>query len=382
MSKVLITDGLWRKSVVAVRALGKAGIQATVTGDSVLTSSFYSRYCHKRLLTPSPTAEPSAFLGAILEELATHEYDLIIPMEDDSIRALLPSRQEIEGLTYFPFPSTESLLLAFDKKRTLALASQVGIPVPRQYCVPGDVGERDYPIVLKPATGSGSHGLVFVESQERLNSVLRTLPARLETYLIEERLPPQGEEVGANLLFDRNHDCLAGFTYKRLRDYPVAGGPSTLRESTKDPELLDMSVRLLRQLNWHGVAMVEFKRDTRDNRLKLMEINPRFWGSLALPVASGVNFPLLLMQMARGEAIKPIFDYRAGVRARWLIPGDILHFLSNPNRFHLQPSFFNFFDSNTHYDDFDPADPIGNVAVVACTLLNAVKPSMWRYVRR
>ncbi len=368
--------------MVAVRALGKAGVDVTVTGDSVLTSSFYSRYCSRRLRTPAPAEAPSRFCKAILNELSGRRYDLIIPMEDDSIRALLPSRPEIEELTCFPFPSDQSLATAFDKSRTHALATQLGIPVPRQYRRLDEVGELDLPVVLKPTIGSGSHGLMYVETADQLGSLLEHPPGPMETYLIEERLPAQGEEVGANLLFGLDGACLAGFTYKRLRDYPVKGGPSTLRESIRDPELLDLSSRLLRELDWRGVAMVEFKRDTRSGGLKLMEINPRFWGSLALPVAAGVNFPLLLLRVARREVFQPIFDYKVGVRARWLIPGDVLHFLSNPERFRLDPSFFDFFDKNTYYDDFDPHDPLGNVAVVTCTLLNAMKPGMWKYVRR
>ncbi len=382
MPKVLITDGLWRKALVAVRALGKAGVQVTVTGHSTFTSSFFSRYCSRRLLTPSPSEDPAAFRRAIIGELAGEHYDLIIPMEDDSIQALLPSRPEIEKLTFFPFPSTESLLQAFDKGRTIALARELGIPVPAQFNALEQVGDSNFPIVLKPKTGSGSHGLIYVQSRGQLNSLLEDTKIRIGDYLIQDRLPPQGEGVGASLLFDRNHFCLAGFTHRRLRDYPVQGGPSTLRESTRDPELLNTSIRLLRQLDWVGVAMVEFKRDARSNALTLMEINPRFWGSLALPIAAGVNFPLLLLKMALGESLQAVFDYHVGVRARWLIPGDILHFLSNPDRFHLEPGFFRFFDKRTCYDDFDITDPSGNIAVVACTLFHALKPGMWKYVRR
>jgi predicted ATP-grasp superfamily ATP-dependent carboligase len=88
--------------------------------------------------------------------------------------------------------------------------------------------------------------------------------------------------------------------------------------------------------------MVEFKVDPRDNEPKLMELNPRFWGSLALAIQAGVDFPYLLYKMAMGEAFEPIVEYEVGVRCRWLLPGDILHFLTNPQRFHLEPSFFRF----------------------------------------
>jgi predicted ATP-grasp superfamily ATP-dependent carboligase len=380
--EVLITDGLWRKSVVAIRALGKDGIRVTVTGDSRLTSGFYSRYCTRRLMTPPSGSHPEAFREAIVRELSLRRYDLIIPMEDSTIRALLPARGDIEKLTCLPLPSDTAVLTALDKGKTLALASRLGISCPRLYRSLEEVSDTDLPVVMKPVSGCGSQGLFYIETPAQLRRERQQSGGFVPNYLIQDRIPAAGEEVGANLLFDRNGRCVAGFTYRRLRDYPVKGGPSTLRESTHDKELLAKSIRLLIELGWYGVAMVEFKRDVRDGELKLMEINPRFWGSLALPIAAGMNFPVLLWQEASGRELKPVFDYEVGVRARWLIPGDILHFLSNPDRFRLQPGFFDFFDSKTTYDDFDRTDLSGNLAVVVCTALNALKPGMWKYVRR
>jgi predicted ATP-grasp superfamily ATP-dependent carboligase len=101
---------------------------------------------------------------------------------------------------------------------------------------------------------------------------------------------------------------------------------------------------------------VEFKMDPRDNQPKLMELNPRFWGSLALAVHAGVDFPYLLYRMAMGEDLTPIRDYASGVRCRWLLPGDILHFLTNPRRFHMKPSFFRC--QGTHDDILSWRDPL------------------------
>jgi predicted ATP-grasp superfamily ATP-dependent carboligase len=102
--------------------------------------------------------------------------------------------------------------------------------------------------------------------------------------------------------------------------------------------------------------MVEFKVDPRDNEPKLMELNPRFWGSLALAIHAGVDFPYLLYRMAMGEEFEPIVEYEVGVRCRWLLPGDILHFLHNPDRFRLEPSFFRF--RGTHDDILSREDPL------------------------
>ena len=161
---------------------------------------------------------------------------------------------------------------------------------------------------------------------------------------------------------DENSTVKAAFVHKRLREYPVTGGASTLRESVRHDTLRDMGEALLKALNWFGVAMVEFKIDPRDGTPRLMEINPRFWGSLALAIEAGVNFPYLLLKMARGEKFKPVERYETGKKCRWLLPGDLLHFIDNPQRARLQPPFFKFWGADTVYDILSVRDPLPSLA--------------------
>jgi predicted ATP-grasp superfamily ATP-dependent carboligase len=382
MPSVLVTDGLWRKSLSAVRSLGRQGLEVGVTGDSRFTTSFYSRYCTRRVLLPA-AHDPKRFIGSLLTELERHPYDVLVPMEDDTIRALLQHREEVERYTRLPLPAASSMAVASDKGATLALARELGIAQPWT-CRPEseeELGDRlpevPLPAVVKPVSSSGSRGLRYAVTPKELLDSYRAVLADYGPPLVQERLP-EGPGVGAALLFGPGHDPLAGFTYRRLREYPVHGGPSTLRESTDDPRLLESAVRLLKALDWVGVAMVEFKLDPRDGVPKLMEINPRFWGSLELANASGVNFPWMLYRMAMGEPVEPGFEYEVGVRCRWLVPGDILHFIANPRRFRLEPSFFSFFERGLHYDDFARDDLRGSVATIVCTAAQALRPDMWK----
>jgi predicted ATP-grasp superfamily ATP-dependent carboligase len=140
--------------------------------------------------------------------------------------------------------------------------------------------------------------------------------------LLQEYIDGHGEAIF--LLTDG--DCArAVFAHRRLREKPPAGGVSVLRESiVPDPVLLDGSKRLLAALDWHGVAMVEFRRG-RDGRAALMEINPRLWGSLQLATDSGVDFTEMWIRQHLGEATGAP-KMRFGVRCRWLL-GDFDHLL-------------------------------------------------------
>jgi predicted ATP-grasp superfamily ATP-dependent carboligase len=127
--------------------------------------------------------------------------------------------------------------------------------------------------------------------------------------------------------------------------------------------------------------MVEFKIDARTGQPKLLEVNPRFWGSLALAIDAGVNFPYLLTLMALGQDFTPVNRYRLGHRCRWLLPGDLLHFLQNPNRWHLEPSFFRFRAPRLTYDIIDARDP-GPILGTLLSLLPFYGSRDFLHVRR
>jgi predicted ATP-grasp superfamily ATP-dependent carboligase len=125
-----------------------------------------------------------------------------------------------------------------------------------------------------------------------------------------------GRGVGINTLWN-DGEPLVWFCHKRVREIDLRGGRSTAAVSAPcDPRLLDCTRRLLAALRWHGVAMAEFKWDERTDEFWLLEINGRFWGSLPLALAAGVDFPYYLYQLALGETPCPPAAYAEGVFAR------------------------------------------------------------------
>lgn len=348
MSRVLVTDGHWRKTLAAVRSLGKRGVEVAVGESSRVATSFFSKYCRWKLVYPSVHRHPEAFLAFLREELKESNYDIVLPMEEETLLLLARHREEFAPVARLPIPPYETIVKVRDKGWLLQHAAQQGVPIPRTVWVK-DLAELATiskvipgPWVIKPRVSSGSFGIAYVEHEEDLPEAYRKVHSQFPFPLIQERLPWEGEAFGCSALLDRGSRLKALFVHRRLREYPITGGPSTLRESVRHPQIEELGIRLLQSLTWHGVAMVEFKVDPRDGEPKLMELNPRFWGSLALAIHAGVDFPYLLYQMAMGEEFAPVLDYKVGVRCRWLLPGDILHFLQNPRRFHLKPSFFQF----------------------------------------
>jgi len=361
---VFLTDGHWRKSLAAVRALGAHGVRVTVGESTRLATATFSKYCSRAVVYPSPLSNPSEFINFIERELSQRSYQMLIPMEDETMILISRYRSELSRWTYLPVPSYQKLQFVQNKANVLKLAERNGIPIPKTWYI-NDIStlnslkdKLQYPVVIKPRNSAGAAGVYYPRNPKELVNRYHSVHHRFPYPLIQEHIPSHGTGYGASFLINEKGKVNACFVHKRLREYPVTGGASTMRESVKYDDIVNMAHTLLKTLDWFGVAMVEFKMDPRDGVPKLMEINPRFWGSLSLAVTAGVNFPYLLYRMSRNENFKPVKHYRVGAKCRWLLPGDILHFIYNPKRISLLPGFFNFWDADTAYDILSLKDPL------------------------
>jgi predicted ATP-grasp superfamily ATP-dependent carboligase len=362
--RVFVTDGYWRKTLAAVRALGRCGVQVTTGESTYLAPALFSRYSHSRVRTPSPVLQPSHYLDFLEKYLSHHPHHVLMPMEEDTLLLLARNRERFQKITRLPCAAHHHLLFARDKLNVLRRAEDLDIPTPKTFEVNRMAeaktlsGHVEYPVVVKPRVGSGSAGLQYVTEPAQLPAALEQVFRSGQLPLVQERLPAEGTGIGASFLLDHNHQVRASFVHRRLREYPVQGGPSSLRQSIIHEQARRDGAKLLENLRLVGVGMVEFKIDSRDGTAKLLEVNPRFWGSLALAINAGVNFPYLLTLLALGLDFPAVHTYRVGHLCRWLLPGDILHFLNNPNRWRLQPSFFEFRHANMSYDIIDMDDPL------------------------
>ena len=234
--------------------------------------------------------------------------------------------------------------------------------------------------MIKPKDSYGSRGLRYIKRREELIDEYKRVHRVYKYPLVQEYIPPGGDAYGVSVLLDKSSEVKALFVHRRLREYPVTGGPSTLRVSMLKPEIANLGIRMLKALGWYGVAMVEFKVDPRDNTPKLMEVNPRFWGSLPLAILAGVDFPYLLYQVALEGDVEPVLKYQSEVKCRWLLPGDLLNFLSNLKRGKLETGFFSSFGNGTGYDILSSRDAMPVLGVFLETFRTILDKERWRYV--
>lgn len=332
----LVFDGDTRAALAVVRSLARRGIQVTVAAPSLNSLAGASRHAHRRLVLPDPMTHPRR-LAEELVALAVREPGMVwIPVADPSLVVVDEIRAQLPGV-HIPIPPSGALARAWDKSHLPEVAKTAGFLVPRTWLPSNAAGVRalaaelPYPVVLKPRQSRwrGPYGFVagtvdYVRARDDLLPAWEAMHASIPAPLIQERVTGTG--MGLFLLADHGR-VLARFAHRRLREKPPSGGVSVLCESIPVPaDLAVRADRLMKALDWHGVCMIEFKIDARDGRPWLIEINPRFWGSLELAVAAGVDFPWLLFQLALGHPAQGPSSYRVGVRSRWEL-GDLDHLL-------------------------------------------------------
>jgi predicted ATP-grasp superfamily ATP-dependent carboligase len=348
--RILVTDGEQRAALAVVRSLGAEGHIVHVAACARHTIAGASRYTRRTWRVPDALEQPTQFADAVRTIVQQAEIEIVIPISEASLLAILPIRDRLAAR--LPFPDIDTFRAICHKGLVLDTAQSVGIAIPAQHTVTSvsalDTVPYDtlpYPLVVKPArsvadgpstsaprdhpSGDAETRTKFIvrhaADREALRSILETMEPQAFPLLLQQRVIGPG--VGIFVLL-WNDTILAAFSHQRIREKPPSGGVSVYRVSrSMDHTLLDRSIALLRAFGWCGVAMVEYKVDERTGVPFLMEINGRFWGSLQLAIDAGVDFPTLLVRAATGEQPTPVVAYDTACGSRWWW-GDVDHLIA------------------------------------------------------
>jgi D-aspartate ligase len=261
----------------------------------------------------------------------------LFPVRDDDVLLCSRHRQELFKHYAFIMPSHEIVEALVTKDGLQRMAEASLVEAPRMF-VPGSreelaakLNDLPYPVILKP---------VFSPSWLRveITSLLREGPLSnppkvalcrdpgelMRTYdriaafddrmIVQEVIPGEDERLAYCCFYvDRERRPRAVFAGRKLRILPVGFGSASYVRSFHDPDLERVTLRLLAGTGYRGLGGVEFKKDARDGRYKLIEFNARFglWDSLA--TRCGMDIPYLAYQDALGRTIETRTDYRDGV---------------------------------------------------------------------
>jgi predicted ATP-grasp superfamily ATP-dependent carboligase len=330
---ILILDAEHKQSLAAARSLGRAGLRVAM-GESLALyrerpplPAFCSRYCARAVVLPSHADDLDAYVAAIFDFVREHPTSVILPAGDATCLALMPHRRQLAELgCVVALPGNAALEIALDKSRTLALASELGIAYPQSVPIATveqlsvAIADFGFPFVLKPTvswTAERRERVLPVEviDKDEATEAARDLLAGGATVIAQQWLPGRREGV---TLFIANGEVMASCGHVEHRTTPPLGGASVMRESIQTPpDVYDAAVRLALAIGVEGLCEVEFRRDAQGDP-QLMEVNARMPGALDTAIRSGVDFPMLIWQLATGLPVSRVGKYRAGVRTRWL----------------------------------------------------------------
>lgn len=381
--KILVTDGNNRASLAITRSLGREGHEVIVGAERLSCLASCSKYCKKSFTYSDPEKYSESFLLEVLQLVKDEKIEVLMPVSEITTLLLMLKKGAFEKYCSIPFHSYDSVNKAASKAQVIRIAQNIGIPIPLTHFLenPDEINSAiifsstvGFPVVVKPSRsrilnidGWRATGVKYANNKNELIDIINNFSNDEYPLLIQERI--YGHGVGLFTCFNHG-EMIAVFSHRRHREKPPSGGVSVLRESIAFNKIIkNQSEKLLKELNWHGVAMVEFKQDNRTKDFKLMEINGRFWGSLQLAIDAGVNFPSILVKIAAGEDIVPVMSYKTGTKTRWLW-GDIDALLARllkrdkslnlpkdyPGRLKCALDFIKFWGKDLRYEILDQDD--------------------------
>lgn len=310
-NKVLIVSN-HVTSLNIIRSLGSKGIPVYLTHKDPLSIARYSKHCKKFYKSPSffNSREFVDFLISLAKNEGL-EGAILIPTNDHTVSILSQNKVELEKYFKVPLPGWKIINRAFDKRLTFDIAMKNGIPVPKPIYpknledLRNKINELTFPVVIKPAfgkdyyfaAGTKMHMANNVEETELYYNKIATVLG-VENVIIQEYIPGEMDRLYNYATVMKKGEAYGIFTGKKIRQHPRDFGVGTAAQVVNDQELRRLGTLLLKSCEYEGIGYIEFKKDPRDEKYKLIEINARLWNFMDLAMANGVDLPYILYKYA------------------------------------------------------------------------------------
>jgi protein-tyrosine-phosphatase len=389
IQRILVLDADMVSALTIARSLAARHYVVDVASSQAAPVAAYSNSVTAHFQYPDPLLNEENFLEWLQGHIQDVPYALVIPVTERSLVPLARARDRFHE-TCLAIADDDSLKLVLDKAATFSLAERIGVSTPQSLYIssinelPALLPQLRFPVVVKPshsvsgdAAGYSKRNVSYAIDEAELTlqckACLRHSSVILQSYF-------RGLGAGVELIAKQG-EILYAFQHLRLHEVPLTGGGSSFRMSTElEPELLDAATRLIREIRWTGVAMVEFKWNPATKEYRLMEINGRFWGSLPLAVAAGADFPAMQAELSLTGELGAYPDYRRGVYCRNLPSDTMWHemvFRSRSDTITQVPSFGRVlkdlsktFSLKHHFDTQCLSDPLPGLIEIKRLMAN------------
>ena len=257
------------------------------------------------------------WIAVVNEYVRDNEIDLIIPIGHEAIEKILKNRHLIENkekLVYLT--DTENYDYSLDKALFSSLLNHIKLPHPKTFILHPNVEngithDLKFPLITKPAKGSGGNGIHKLNSDQEFKEWLNK-KAKPVTYVLQEYI--DGYDIDCSILSSEGE--IIAFTIQKGVSYEKDNfKPPIVLKFCTDNEILRIVKVLIKSLKWSGVAHIDLRYDFNEKAFKIIELNGRFWASVEGSLKTNVNFPLVYCQSALGiykkkYTYRPIIYYR------------------------------------------------------------------------
>lgn len=311
-----------------IRSLGREGVPVMATDHDPRAMGLRSRHAAEVVL-PDPVDHPAEFvdqLAVLGRSLAAR--GVLYPTHDEAIEAIGPHEARLSEWFDMPWSPWDHLRPYLDKSAQHAAARRIGFPVPAtvepadEADLAGAIAQLRFPVILKPRVDPAGFKRAFgrqvLEAEDA--DELRRQWDRAAAHAPQVcEVIPGGDDCLWTLgsYRDAAGRPLASFTGRKLRQWPPGFGTARAAEAWWDPGLARRCHALLDEMGFHGISQVEVKRDPRDGRDYLIEVNPRSWLWISLATEVGVNIPLAAYLDATGRPRTWPEGHRSDVR--WVL---------------------------------------------------------------
>ena len=302
----VVVLNIHHSGLAIARCLGPLGVRVIGVSAKRNFHGNQSRWLEFRS-SPDSLDDPSGlaqFLEALADELG--ERPILLPTRDHDVNFISRFHTRLSAAFIVPTLTAAALESVMNKEALSAIAREAGIDVPRGVTVRKDdrielAQTLRFPCICKPVYSSqwrrpgvweavGRQKAKFVSKFDELVAFYAGFSALDPVIQVQEWIPGGERQLqifGSYCASD--HEVVAYFTARKRLQFPALAGTGIVVEAIRLPELVEPSRRLLRALSFHGISEIEFKRDERDGRLYLIEVNPRHWDQHGLGDAVGVN---------------------------------------------------------------------------------------------
>jgi carbamoyl-phosphate synthase large subunit len=292
--------------VAVIEALrGQAAIPVRIVAADMgrLSAGFLLADAHYTV----PGADEVEFIPAIEAICRREKIEVIFPIVDEELQVFADhaARFRDQGIRVITNPA-ETVRIAKDKLLTAQRCAEWGIATPATFAA-ADIATQalpPFPLVVKPRQGRGSVGVQVVTTQAELDFFLARTPHAMVQQFIA------GAEYTIDVLTDFDGRLLSLVPKERLL---VKSGMQTKGRTVHDAQLLDYAAEIVARFRLWPRGNIQCIRDVA-GKIWLIEINPKFPASLPFTVAAGVNAPLALLRLHRGECVTPMLgQFKAGL---------------------------------------------------------------------